>query len=146
MNSLQELHTPKRTSIPQLLNPVAPTVNSTSFADPAQFSPFNATAHPINQHSAHAYRAPSESGSSYSLRAANWEQAQQNVEEESLERPRAQSVHGPPQERSQRVDGPQMTFGMVQWPQPPGNLPAEAQATYGPPVPQPMFSDERTRE
>ncbi|TFK56252.1 hypothetical protein OE88DRAFT_725240 [Heliocybe sulcata] len=150
MNSLQELHAPKRTSITQLLNPVAsgPTVESSSYADHAQLPTFNAPGHPPSQHHGHAYRGQSQSSSasslSYSLRAANWEQTQQSVEEESPERPRTQTEHGPPQGSPQRGGEPQMAFGMMPWPQPPGNLTADTQAAYVPMIPQQMFSDERT--
>ncbi|KDQ65025.1 hypothetical protein JAAARDRAFT_28691 [Jaapia argillacea MUCL 33604] len=142
--ALNGLHDPsghKRTSIHQLLNPVAASPNgldSSSYPQSNQFQTFASPSGSLPpQHVQQPYPDAGPPGSSFSLRAASWDHGSGN---ETLDRRRVeedQMLRGVRPGLEQ--DG---HFGMegVMWPQPPEGHAVQ----YGNPAITPLYSDERT--
>ncbi|KAH7916108.1 hypothetical protein BJ138DRAFT_996348 [Hygrophoropsis aurantiaca] len=157
MNGLHDSH--KRTSISQLLNPSSD--SSSSYSNAVQLPSLSAPAglsqyHNPQNNSQGGYGQPIEAGSSFHLRAASWDQV--NEDQSAVKRrlengPPGRSYQMHPQMYSDvnaemnsrqtriRMEEPG-SFGMAgsSWPA----QPEVSNVSYGSPVMAPMYSDERT--
>ncbi|KAI0921387.1 hypothetical protein AcW2_006378 [Taiwanofungus camphoratus] len=159
MNSLHDPHVHKRTSINELLNPIAATpsgsLDSTFNSNQLpSLSAFIQPAHPqhVQSNTASGYPPSMSSGSSFSLRAASWDHA--TKDDMAARRPepdpascRYTSVpsHSMYQDAFSRParqieETPNYGIDVPTWP---GST-ETANASYGPPMISPMYSDERT--